>query len=194
MTRRFTRYGFILGMSLLLAACGFHLRGTDGSRTALPDAWKSMHLVTDSPNGEFSRNITALFAAHGVQWTERADAKYNLLLSPERFDQRSLSLNSEARVSEIELTMSSQFSVIDASNREVIPATPVSVIKQMENDPRNVVGKEGEMQLIQNEMRYELAAQIMRRISFYAASAQAQPAAEPSTQPSAQPSTQPSAQ
>lgn len=176
MRRHLTQFSAILGICVLLSACGFHLRGSDGSRTALPEAWKSMHLVTDNPNGEFSRNITALFAAHGVQWTERADARYNLVLGPERFDQRSLSLNSEARVSEFELTMSSQFSVVDAASREVIPATPVSVIKQMENDPRNVVGKEGEVQLIQNEMRYELAEQILRRISFYAVGAQSQPA------------------
>jgi len=174
MLRRFTHYGLILCTTLLLAACGFHLRGTGSSRTALPEDWKSMHLVSDTPNSEFSRNVTAVFAANGVQWTERADARYSLILSPERFDQRSLSLNSEARVSEYELTMSSQFSVVDAGNREVMPTTPVSVIKQMENDPRNVVGKEGEVQLIQNEMRYELAEQIMRRISFYSAGTRAQ--------------------
>jgi len=97
------------------------------------------------------------------------------VLSPERFEQRNLSLNSEARVAEFELSMSSQFSVLDAKNTEVMPTTVVSVVKQMENDPRNVVGKQGEVQLIQNEMRYELAEQIIRRISFYAASTQPQP-------------------
>jgi LPS-assembly lipoprotein len=66
--------------------------------------------------------------------------------------------------------------VLDASGREVMPLTDVTVVKQMENDPRNVVGKEGEIRLIQNEMRYELAEQIMRRIGFYAASSQAKPA------------------
>jgi LPS-assembly lipoprotein len=51
----------------------------------------------------------------------------------------------------------------------------VSVVKQMENNPRNVVGKEGEMRLIQTEMYAELAEQIMRRIAFFAASSQPQP-------------------
>jgi LPS-assembly lipoprotein len=176
MLRRITHFGFFLGITILLAACGFHLRGSGASQTALPEDWKSMHLVSDNPNGEFSRDITALFAASGVKWADRADAKYILVLSPERFDQRDLSLNSEARVSEIELTMSSQFSIIDAGNKEIMPATPVSVVKQMENDPRNVVGKEGEVQIIQDEMRDELAEQIMRRISFYAANL-AKPAA-----------------
>jgi LPS-assembly lipoprotein len=161
----------ILGMTCLLAACGFQLRGVGGNSYALPQDWKSMHLVTGSPNSEFSRAVIAQLAANGVQWTDREEAKFILVLNPERFVQRSLSLNSEARVAEFELTMSSQFSIVDASNQEIVPLTTVTVIKQMSNDPRNVVGKEGEAQLIQNEMRTDLARQIMRRISFYANSA-----------------------
>lgn len=169
MHRRYVHYGFILGMACLLAACGFQLRGTGGNRTTFPEDWKSMHLVSGNPNSEFSRNVTALFAANGVVWTDSETARFNLVLSPESFEQRNLSLNSEARVAEFELTMRSQFSVLDASRKEVMPQTPVLIVKQMENDPRNVVGKEGEMRLIQNEMRYELADQILRRISFFAA-------------------------
>jgi LPS-assembly lipoprotein len=52
--------------------------------------------------------------------------------------------------------------------------TTVSVVRQMENDPRNVVGKAGEMRLTQDEMRAKLAEQILLRISFYAASIQPQ--------------------
>ena len=43
----------------------------------------------------------------------------------------------------------------------------------MENDPRNVVGKSEEIQLLRQEMRAELAQQIMRRIGFFATSSQA---------------------
>jgi LPS-assembly lipoprotein len=177
MHSRFFQLSFVLGMACLLVACGFHLRGTGGSRTAVPEEWKSMHLVSSDPNSEFSRNVTALFAANGVQWTESDTANFRLVLTPESFEQRNLSLNSEARVAEFELTMRSQFSVLDTSGKDVMPQTAVTVIKQMENDPRNVVGKEGEMRLIQNEMRYELAEQIMRRISFFATSSQSRPPA-----------------
>lgn len=175
MHSRFVNLFFVLGLACVLAACGFQLRGTGGSRAAVPESWKSMHLVSGNPNGEFSRNVTALFAANGVNWTDSESANFNLVLTPESFEQRNLSLNSEARVAEFELTMRSQFSVLDASHKEVMPPTAVTVVKQMENDPRNVVGKEGEMRLIQNEMRYELAEQIMRRISFFASSNQSGP-------------------
>jgi LPS-assembly lipoprotein len=110
------------------------------------------------------------------------------VLSPELFKQRNLSLNSEARVAELELTMSSKFRIIDARNEEVMPLTTVMVVKQMENNPRNVVGKASEVRLIQGEMSTELAAQIMRRISFYAASFQySTPASLPTTTPASVP-------
>ena len=175
MYRRLTHYSLILGMTCLLGACGFHLRGVGTGGPAVPEAWKNMNLVTGNPNGEFSRDISTLFAANGVLWTDSDSANFSLVLSPERFEQRSLSLNAEARVAEIELTMSSQFRVLDASKAEVMPLTTVSVVKQMENNPRNVVGKEGEMRLIQTEMYSELAQQIMRRIAFFAANSQPQP-------------------
>jgi LPS-assembly lipoprotein len=40
------------------------------------------------------------------------------------------------------------------------------VIRQFLNDPRNVVGKTEELRLLREEMRTDLAAQIIRRISY----------------------------
>ena len=128
-----------------------------------------MHLVTGNPNGEFSRELQSRFAAQGIEWTNRQSANYNLKLGPERFSQRNLSLNSEARVAEFELTMSARFSVSGADNQVVIEDTEVTVIRQMENDPRNVVGKAEEVRILKSEMRADLARQIMRRIGFFAA-------------------------
>jgi LPS-assembly lipoprotein len=189
--RHAAHYALALGLACLLGACGFQLRGTGGNSMTLPESWKSMHLVTASPNSEFSRDVIALLAANGVQWTDREKANLSLVLGPEQFQQRYLSLNAEARVAEYELTMSSEFSILDAKNKEIVPPTNVSVIKQMENNPRNVVGKEGEVQMAQSDMRSDLAQQIMRRISFHAAAAGA---ATSSTQPVTKPNTQPNTQ
>jgi LPS-assembly lipoprotein len=176
-TSGFFRIAAVLATLGLLAACGFQLRGAGGS--SVPDEWKLMHLATGNPNSEFTRAVVGQFAANGVQWSETEDANFILLLGPETFEQRNLSLNAEARVSEIELTMRSSFEVQDAATREeVMPSTNVSVVKQMESNPRNVVGKEGELRLIRDEMRYELADQIMRRIGFFAARLQ-KPSAAP---------------
>ena len=106
----------------------------------------------------------------------------------EEFKRRKLSVNYEDRVDEPELTMSSKVRMDDARDEEDMPLTTVLVVKQMENNPQNVVGKASEVRLIQGEMRSELAAQIIRRISFYAASFQySTPASLPTTAPASVP-------
>lgn len=162
----------LLLLALCLGACGFQLRGLGDYSKILPEDWKSMALVTPNTNSEFSREILSRFAANGVLWAERGDANYALFVKSEKFELDNLSLSSEARAAEYELTMSTQFSVRDARNQVAMEETQVAVVKQMENDPRNVVGKDEEIRLLQREMRTELANQILRRIGFYASRTQ----------------------
>lgn len=170
--KRLHAHTIILLGAALLAGCGFQLRGT-GDGVSVPAEWKSMYLVTASPNSEFSRELALRFAANGIEWTEdKEDANFLVRLGPERFSQRNLSLNSDARAAEFELTMRATFSVQQAGGKQVMPDTTATVIKQMENDPANVVGKAEEMRLLKSEMRTELSQQIMRRIAFFAVSQQ----------------------
>ena len=160
----------ILGLLCFLSACGFQLRGSGG--TSLPESWHKMHLITSNPNGELSRELQSSFSAYGVQWLEREEANYLINIGPEKIKHRNLSINAQARASEIELTLSTQFSVLDAQGAEVIELSTASVVKQMENDPRNVVGKAEEVRILRAEMRTELIQQIMRRIGYFAVSTQ----------------------
>jgi LPS-assembly lipoprotein len=158
----------LLGASALLGACGFQLRGGDGG-SALPDSWRSMHLVTASPNAELARVVDASFSANGIVWGTREASSYQLRLGPERFTQRNLSVNAQARAAEFDLVMSARFTVLDSAGRTVMAPTVATVNKQMENDPQNVVGKAEEVRILRTELRRELADQILRRISFFAA-------------------------
>ncbi len=171
MMRPVARALLALALLFTLSACGFQLRGTQAA-TAMPEDWQKMNLVTGNPNSEFSREVQARFSANGIQWVDRDEADYVLKLGPERFSQRNLSLNAQARAAEFELTMRSNFTVLALTGDEVMPDTEASVVKQMENDPRNVVGKAEEVQILKREMRTELAQQILRRIGFFAASTQ----------------------
>lgn len=161
------------GIFLLLATvagCGFQLRGTGGG-SALPDEWRSMHLISQNPNGELSRIVESTFSASGVTWTDRADANYVLRIGPEDFSQRNLSVNAQARAAEFDLQMRVDFVVFDNAGKVVMERTTAAVNKQMENDTQNVVGKAEEVRVLQVELRNELASQVLRRISFFAASA-----------------------
>lgn len=168
MQRHLARFILLLATACLVTACGFQLRGTGG--VAVPDQWQSLYLVTGNPNSEFSRAVRTRFAANGIEWVDKEEANYRVVLGPERFSQRNLSLNADARAAEFELTMRSTFSVRDSKGGEVLADTTATVINQMENDPQNVVGKAEEIRILKAEMRGELAQQIMRRIAFFAVS------------------------
>ena len=43
--------------------------------------------------------------------------------------------------------------------------TQAQAVRQMLNDPQNIVGKTEEMRLFREEMRRDLATQILRRLS-----------------------------
>lgn len=159
---------------LALGACGFQLRGVGGG-SALPESWRDMYLVTESDNSELSRVLRGTFAANGVNWVARSEASYILRLGPERFSQQNLSVNAQARAAEFDLQMQARFEVLAADGSTVMAASNGAVNKQMENDPRNVVGKAEEVRILRNELRTELASQIFRRVSFYAASTQPAP-------------------
>lgn len=178
MPSRFVKAFVLLACAVALTACGFALRGTGDYSKLLPEDWKSLALDSANGNSELSREITSRFAANGVQWGERGETQYTLVVKTEKFKQDNLSLSSEARAAEYELTMSTQFTVLDSNNQIAMEETKVGVVKQMENDPRNVVGKEEEIRLLQREMRTELAQQILRRMGFYAS--RTQTAEEPS--------------
>ena len=53
---------------------------------------------------------------------------------------------------------------LEQAERDPIDAR-ATVNRQMLNDPRNVVGKTEELRLLRDEMRRDLAAQIVRRLS-----------------------------
>jgi LPS-assembly lipoprotein len=169
MCREFSRaLGLCLTMTLL-AGCGFQLRSAGGS-SSLPEAWQSMHLASASPNSELTRVVRNRFTASGIDWQDAEAAAYRLELGNEQFSQRNLSINAQARAAEFELTLRTRFAVRDRDGQLVLPPDEAIITKQMENDPRNVVGKAEEIRILRSEMRTELAQQIMRRIAFFAAS------------------------
>jgi hypothetical protein len=99
----------------------------------------------------------------------RRGDRYVLRLGPERFSQRNLSVNAQARAAEFDLQMSASFGP-RCRRPHGDAAHTAAVNKQMENDPQNVVGKAEEVRVLRGELRGELATQIFRRISFFAAS------------------------
>ena len=147
---------------LLLAGCGFQLKGIGNADLAFDGL--NIRLISSQPRAELTREVTKELLANGLIITDEADALVSLTLQPEQFSQRNLSLTAQARAAELELKLASDFILTQAERDPVIAR--VTVNRQMLNDPRNVVGKTEELRLLREEMRRDLASQIVRRVSY----------------------------
>jgi len=147
---------------ITLGGCGFQLKGTAQEGNS---EWEglSLHLISTDPRGELTREVARELSSMKITLTEDLETPTRLTLREEQFTQRNVSLTAQARAAEMELTLSVDYVL---QQEEMLPLEgTASVSQQMLNDPRNVVGKTEEMRLLREEMRRDLAAQIVRRVS-----------------------------
>ena len=153
---------WVCTVALLLTGCGFQLKGSGNADLALESL--TIRLISNQPRAELTREVTKELLANGLIITDEADALLSLTLKPEQFSQRNLSLTAQARAAELELTLASDFILTQTDQDPEIARATVN--RQMLNDPRNIVGKTEELRLLREEMRRDLAAQIVRRVSY----------------------------
>ena len=150
-------------MLMCLAGCGFQLKGSDAASSSAKLEGMTLQLVSSQPRSELTREVSRALSATGLILLEEGDATLTLVLQPEQFPQRNVSLTAQARAAELELTLFTDFT-LNQPESDPIEAR-ATVIRQMLNDPRNVVGKTEEIRLLREEMRRDLADQIARRVS-----------------------------
>ena len=148
---------------MCLAGCGFQLKGSDAASRSAKLEGMTLQLISSQPRSELTREVSRALSATGLMLLEEGDATLTLRLQPEQFTQRNLSLTAQARAAELELTLFTDFT-LNQPESDPIEAR-ATVIRQMLNDPRNVVGKTEEIRLLREEMRRDLADQIARRVS-----------------------------
>jgi LPS-assembly lipoprotein len=148
-------------MSLLcLNGCGFALRGPvnfpfGSIYVGFPD--------NSSLGGELKRSIRAngktLISSDGSV----ADVALEVL--GESREKTILSLNSQGRVREYNLTYSLRFRVKDKAGKEVLEPTTISLKRNISFNETQVLAKEAEEALLYRDMQSDLVQQIMRRLT-----------------------------
>ena len=148
---------------MCLAGCGFQLKGSDAASSSAKLEGMTLQLISSQPRSELTREVSRALSATGLMLLEEGDAMLTLVLQPEQFMQRNVSLTAQTRAAELELTLSADFTLNQQASDPI--DARATVTRQMLNDPRNVVGKTEEIRLLREEMRRDLADQIARRVS-----------------------------
>ena len=155
-----TRKTFILLMAtLLLGACGFHLRG----QVSMPFA--TIYLKTASPNTPFIRELRRNIEARQVKLVSAEDqAELVLDIVSEISEKQVLSLGGDGRVNEFRLFYRVSLRAYDRQ-RDWIPAEEIALRSDYSYDDTKVLAKEAEETLLYQSMRSDMVQQIMRRLS-----------------------------
>jgi len=153
----------LLCITVLISACGFHLRGD----IEIPESWKTVRLITANPNGDLGRELASSLQVMGVELNDSADIV--LKLGNEQFRRRSVSVGTGARANRYELELAAQFSISNRGGTVLMDSSELAVVKLMNHDPNNVVGEEEEIRLLRSEMRTELVQRILRGLRSQAA-------------------------
>jgi len=146
-----------------LAACGFQLRGSNGSYN-MP--FKTIHLGFGeaSPLGnELKRNLRAIDNVAIVSKATEAQARFEVV--SETRNKAVLSLNNLGRVREYLLTYTLVFQVRDTAGNLILAPTEITLRRNLTFSEEALLAKEGEEALLYRDMQSDLVQQIIRRLA-----------------------------
>ena len=149
----------VMGLAVLLSACGFQLRGTGTNDLSIKE-------LDVSARDAYSPTVTQLrqvLENSGVH--VYTGATYKLFLANEQETQRNLSYASAGRASDIELSTTLNFEI---QGRDHLPlmGDKIQVQKIVSHDGNNLVGSDSEITQVRKEMRRELVQRMVLRLSM----------------------------
>lgn len=150
----------LLLLTLLLSACGFHLRG----QVAMP--FTTLYLIAGNPDTPFISDLRNNLVANRVQLVNSAEqAEVVLNIIYENFDKQILSLGGSGRVSEFRLNYRVSLRAYDLQQRDWIPAEEFEIHRDYSFDDTKILAKEAEEALLFQSLRSDMAQRIVRRLS-----------------------------
>jgi len=149
--------GSIAFATLLLASCGFHLRG----QASLP--FETLY-VSGSP--VFANQVArAVRAGSTTRITDNPkEAQATLQILSEARERVILSLSAAGRVREITLRYRVSYRLTDAAGRDFIPTSEIALNRDLTYDDTDVLGKEQEEALLYRDMQKDAVQQMVRRL------------------------------
>ena len=146
--------------SLIVAACGFQLRGS----ADLPFATLHIALPESSElRADLARTISSSSKTHVVGEPKEAQAILSVMADTQT--KKILSLNSAGRVREYELVRTFVFQVNDSAGQFLVPRSQIVMRRDITFNDDQVLSKEAEEVLLWRDIQNDLLQQLLRRLA-----------------------------
>ena len=148
----------VMGLAVLLSACGFQLRGTGTNEMAI----RELDLSARNAYGETVTQLRQVLQSSGVK--VYAGAPYKLVLTDEQESQRILSYAGAGRTGEYQVSTVLSYDIRGAQGLPLL-SDKLEVQKIFIHDGNNLVGSDQEANTARTEPRRELVQRMMLRLS-----------------------------
>lgn len=148
-----------LWVCMLMAGCGFQLRGS----ASLPFETLHVNAPKTSPFAvELKRAIRSGSRTRVVDDPKEAQATLHLI--SETREKAILSLSAGGRVREYQLRYQMAYRLSDKDNRELRPATQIALQRDFSYNDIDTLSKESEEALLYRDMQTDAVSQLMRQL------------------------------
>lgn len=153
-----TRVVILISIMALLSACGFTLRGQQ-----IPHSLLSHLTLESAPQySDLHQTMQAFLDQQGLANSLNGQIQNTMVLQPENIERRLLSVFSTGQVAEYELIYNVRYAL---SLGEKAPVSYEFVLtREYQDDPRQVLAKTRELNLVLSELRQEAARTIYQRL------------------------------
>eukprot|EP01029_Cantina_marsupialis_P022461 TRINITY_DN548455_c0_g1_i1.p1 TRINITY_DN548455_c0_g1~~TRINITY_DN548455_c0_g1_i1.p1 ORF type:complete len:189 (+),score=4.52 TRINITY_DN548455_c0_g1_i1:92-658(+) len=153
------RVSLVLFLSILLTACGFHLRGEYN----VPEDIKEISVTSFDPYGKITRLVKEQLRLSKIEIVDPQPNIPNLHITGESISDRTLSLYQNTRAAEKEITYIVRY-------RVTVPelgskSFSAQITRSYLDNPLSALAKSEERSLIEDEMRNFSAQQMMRQMA-----------------------------
>jgi LPS-assembly lipoprotein len=149
----------LLAATLLVAACGFQLRGS------VPLPFESLYVQAATTSQLAAHVKRAVRASSATRVADVPDeAQVILQIMSELQEKQILSLTGGGRVSEYQLRYRVAFRLTDVKNREHIPASEIVLKRDFSYADDQMLAKEHEENQLYRDMRNDAVQQLVRRL------------------------------
>lgn len=152
----------IIGFNLLIASCGFHLRGM----MDMPRWLNPVAVIIENAHHDLGTHLIDYMKSYNLTvYTEPALANYWIIIEQDNIQQTISSVSSSTTPRQYDLIYTVRFKLVRKKGEEIIPSSEVKVIRQFTLNSDRILGSNQEEELLKSEMRRDAAIQIINQIS-----------------------------
>lgn len=152
---------FLLAISLMLTACGFHPRG----KINLAEPLQNVFIKTNEPYSQLVQNLKKYLKLSGVHITDSAaEATTVIELSNEKKAQQQLSVSGTQQTRQYNLILSTSFRLLNQKGLVISPPQSVTESRTITIQANQILGGSNEATNLYVLMYQALAYDIMMRL------------------------------